>query len=168
MSLFPCKDFTLPLRLNPTCLINEDKHHEMLCFFLCWFFSLNLRRFLTFWNLQMMSIWVQVFISKPCHNKKWKEVKKQFQFADSLDSFSASLCNSDLQFLSNLKEKKTHFSFFPCVWECIFFLLWNTWPRSTITSFSVSYAPCTRSIYPVHKHKFPVRLYTWQDRKKDV
>ena len=49
------------------------------------------------------------FLTKPCHNKKWKEVKKQFQFADSLDSFSASLCNSDLQFLSNLKEKKTHF-----------------------------------------------------------
>ena len=78
--------------------------------------------------------------------------------------FATQICN----FYQTWKKKKTHFSFFSCVWECIFFLLWNTWPRSTITSFSVSYAPCTRSIYPVHKHKFPVRLYTWQDRKKDV
>ena len=167
MPLFPCKDFTLPLRLNPTCLINEDKHHEMLCFFFCWFFSLNLRRFLTFWNLQMMSIWVQVFISKPCHNKKWKEVKKQFQFADSLDSFSASLCNWDLQFLSNLKEKKNiFFLLLMCLRMHIFSLKYLATIHDYL--FSVSYAPCTRSIYPVHKHKFPVRLYTWQDRKKDV
>ena len=83
-------------------------------------FFLNLRRFLTFWNLQMMSIWVQVFISKRCHNKKWKEVKKQFQFADSLDSFSASLCNSDLQFLSNLKEKNTFFLHLMCLRMHIF------------------------------------------------
>ena len=33
------------------------------------------------------------------HNKKWKEVKKQFQFVDSLDSFSTSFENSDLQCL---------------------------------------------------------------------
>ena len=38
------------------------------------------------------------------HNKKWKEVKKQFQFVDSPDSFSTSSENPDLQCFSKWKN----------------------------------------------------------------